>query len=221
MGAEEVVQKILADAKAEAERIKKQAEEKEAAEQAKLDEQLDDYKKQTEILAEKARKDRKLHLLAAARMDIAKELLGGKRGLLDEVFARAGEQLRNLPDNEYRKLMTKLMLEAVETGDEEVIIDNNETRIDQKFIKHINRELGPGYKGNLRLADVRQDLTAGFILKRGRIRNNVSIEVLLAQARKELEIELAKELFGNPNSDPLVETQITEYEEQATKCGTR
>ena len=197
MEAEQVVEKILADAKAEAEKIKKQADDKEAAEQAKLTEQLDEYKKQTQTLAKKAAKDKKLHLLAAGRMDIAKEYLAEKRRMLDEVFAQVRQQLQNLPDEEYCKFMTKLMLEAVETGDEEVIVDNEETRIDQKFIKQINRELGPGYKGNLRLADEKQNLGGGFILRRGRIKNNVSFDVLLARARKELEIDLAKELFEN------------------------
>jgi V/A-type H+-transporting ATPase subunit E len=197
MEAKEVVEKILSDARAEAERIKKQADEKEAAEQAKLGEQLDEYKKQTEALAQKAGKDKKLHLLAAARMDIAKEYLAGKREILGKVFAQAREKLQNLPDDDYRKLMTKLMLGAVETGDEEVIIDNNEVRIDQAFIEQVNRKLGPRQKGNLRLAKERQNLGGGFILRRGKIKNNVSLEVLLAQARKELEIELAKELFKN------------------------
>ena len=195
MEAEQVTEKILADARAEAEEIKKQADNKEAAEQAKLTEQLDEYKKQTEILAEKAGKDKKAHLLAAARMDIAKQFLAEKRKLLDEVFDKARQQLRNLPDEQYRKLMTELMLEAVETGDEEIIIDNNETRIDQQFIKQVNRKLGPGYKGNLRLANERHNLGGGFILRRGKIKNNVSLEVLLAIAHKDLEIELAKQLF--------------------------
>ena len=195
--AEQVVKKILADAKAEAERIKKQAEETQAAEQAKLDEQLSEYKKQTDVIAQKAGKDKKAHLLAAARMDIAKQLLAEKRKILDEVFDQARGQLENLSDEQYRKLITKLMLEAVETGDEEVIIDNEERRIDQEFIKSINQQLGPSRKGNLKLSEEKANLGRGFILKRGKIKNNVSIEVLLAQTRKELEIELAKELFEN------------------------
>jgi V/A-type H+-transporting ATPase subunit E len=196
MEAEQVVEKILADAKAEAEKVKKQADDKEAAEKAKLNKQLGEYNKQTELLAQKAGEDKKAHLLAAARMDIAKDYLTEKRKILDEVFAKARQKLQNLPDGEYCKLMTKLMLKAVETGDEEVIVDNNEKRIDQKFIKNINRELGPGYKGNLRLSGEKQNLGGGFILKRGKIKNSVSLEVLLNQARKELEIELAKKLFG-------------------------
>jgi len=196
MEAGQVVEKILADANAEADKIKKEAEEKEAAEQARLNEQLDEYKKQTEILAKKAGENEKSHVLAAARMDIAKEFLAEKRKILDEVFEQAHQQLQNLPDEEYRALIKKLILDAVETGDEEVVIDTKDKRIDREFIKKINSELGSGKKGNLKLSDQKQDIGAGFILKRGKIKTNVSIGVLLDQARKELEIELAKELFS-------------------------
>jgi len=196
MEAEQVVEKILADAKAEAEKIKKQADDQEAAEQAKLSEQLDEYNKQTELLAKKAGEDEKSHILAAARMDIAKEYLTEKRKILNEVFEQARRQLQNLPDEEYRDLIKKLILDAVETGDEEVVVDTKEKRIDREFIKKINSELASGKKGDLRLSDQKQDIGAGFILKRGKIKTNVSMEVLLGQARKELEIELAKELFS-------------------------
>jgi len=195
MEAGQVVEKILSDARAEAEKIKNQAQEKEAAEQAKLDEQLAEHRKQTEIIAQKASKAKKMHLLSAARMEIAKEFLAEKRKILDEVFAQAREQLLSLPDEQYRKLITDLMLKAVETGDEDVIIDTNENRIDQELINQVNKQLRSNGKGNLRLSDQRQDLGGGFILRRGKIKNNVSFEVLLTQARRELEIELAKELF--------------------------
>ena len=196
MEAEQVVEKILSDATAEAQGIAKEADEKGAAEQSRFEEQLAEYKKQTEVLAQKAGEEKKDHLLAAARMGINKEFLAEKRKLLDEVFARARKQLQNLPDEQYCKLMSDLMVAAVETGDEEVIIDNNETRIDQKFIKEVNRRLGPGYKGNLRLADEKQNIGGGFILRRGKIKNNVSLAVLLAQAREALEIELAQDMFS-------------------------
>jgi V/A-type H+-transporting ATPase subunit E len=130
-------------------------------------------------------------------MDIVKEYLAEKRKILDEVFEQARQQLQDLPDEEYRALIKKLLLDAIETGDEEVVVDTNEHRIDHEFIKQINRQLGPGYKGNLKLSNERQNLKAGFILTRGKVKTNVSVEVLLDQARKELEIELAKELFEN------------------------
>ncbi len=196
MEAEQVIEKILADARADAEKIKTQADEKEAAEKAKLNDQLNEHGKQTNTLAEKLGNEKKLHLLAAARMDISKEHLAEKCRILDEVFDQARQQLQNLSDDRYRELIRNLMLDAVETGDEEVIIDTNEKRIDEKFIKHINQKLGPERKGNLKLSKDTQRIGAGFILKRGKIKNNVSLNVLLAQARKELEIELAKDLFS-------------------------
>ncbi|MHC4069027.1 MAG: V-type ATP synthase subunit E [Planctomycetota bacterium] len=196
MEAEQVVEKILSEARNEAEAIKRKADEKEVAEQKKFEAELTEYKKQTEALAKKAASDEKAHLLAGARMEIAKEYLAEKRKILDEIFAKAREELKGLPDDKYQEIMKKLILSAVETGDEEVIVDTNEKRIDQKFIQQVNHELGSEYQGKLRLSDERQDIGCGFILKRGKIKNNASLDVLLADAREALEIELAKEVFG-------------------------
>ncbi len=195
MSAEEVIEKILADARAEAEQITDKAKVKAAAQQAELDKQMDEYRKQSEQLAEKAGRDEKLHLLATARMEIAKEFLAEKRKILDEVFEQARTQLQNLPDDEYRKFMSKLMAEAAESGNEEVVIDKNEKRIDQALIDEVNNQLSSGSDGKLKLCEEKQDLGGGFILRHGKIKNNVSLKVLLAQARENLEIELAKELF--------------------------
>ena len=192
---QQVINKILSEAQAEADKIKSEAQQKLSAEQAQIDKQLSDYKTQTGELAKKAGEDKKAHMLAAARMDIAKEYLAEKRKLLAEVFDKAREQLAKMPDDEYRNLMKKLMVAAVETGDEEVVVDTNEKRIDHELIKQVNRELGPGFHGNLRLSEDKEDIGGGFVLRRGRIRNNVSLAVLLDDAKKNMEIDLAKELF--------------------------
>jgi V/A-type H+-transporting ATPase subunit E len=197
MDAEQVVEKILADANSQAEKIKAQANERQAAEQAKAAKQLDEYKKQTETLAQKTATEKKEHILAAARMDIAKQYLAEKRKILDEVFEQAKAALQNLDDENYRRLMAKLVIEAVATGDEKVIVDHNESRINQDFIDDINGRLASEGKGNLKLSEEKRDLGAGCILKRGSIMTNASLEVLLAQARKELEIELAGQLFAD------------------------
>jgi V/A-type H+-transporting ATPase subunit E len=194
MDAEQVISKILSDAQAEAVKIRRDAEEKEKAEQAQLNSQLQEYQTQTEELAKKAGEDKKSHILAAARMEIAKELLAEKRKLLDKVFEKAQKQIETLPDNEYRQIMAKLMVSAVETGDEEVVVDNNEKRINQEFISEVNRQLGS--KGHLKLSGQREIIGGGFILTRGKIKTNASIPVLLEEARKDLETELAEELFS-------------------------
>ncbi len=113
MEAEQVTEKILADAKTEADKIKSEAEKIQAQEKAKLNEELAEYKKQTEVLAQKAAKDKKAHLLAAARMNLAKQFLAEKRKILDDLFQQARQKLMNMPDKDYRRFMTKLMLDAV------------------------------------------------------------------------------------------------------------
>ena len=196
MNADNVIEKILSQAREEASKIKAQADESAAAEKVKLDKELTEYEKQTVILANSAADEKKSHLLAAARMDVAKELLAEKRQILDGIFATAQVHLENLPDDEYRRIMTELMVQAVEVGDEEIVVDTNETRIDADFVKQVNDKLTSDGKGNLKLASEKQNIEGGFILTRGKIRNNVSLPVLLSQAREQLEMDLAKELFA-------------------------
>ena len=116
MEADQVITKILSDARAQADAIKKQAEEREAAETAKLNEELARFEEATKAMAEKAGADERSQRLAVARMEAAKEYAATKASLLDEVFVQARQKLETLPDAEYRELMGKLMAAAVETG---------------------------------------------------------------------------------------------------------
>jgi V/A-type H+-transporting ATPase subunit E len=200
MEAEQVVEKILSEARAQAEAVKAEAQQKAAAAEAQLETKLAEYRKQTEKLSAQGAEDKKARMLAAANMDIKKEYLAAKVSLLDEVFEKVRQRIKELSDEEYEHLITQLMTKAVETGDEQVIIGAEEKRIDHSLIKQINRKLGPGYKGNLNLSQERANIDAGFILRRGKIQVNVSIDVLLAAARDKFEIELAEELFGTVSS---------------------
>jgi len=195
MEAQQVVEKILSEAGKEADAIKKQAEEQAADEQRKLDRQLAQFGDQTAALAQRAAERMKMQLLAAARMEIVKENLAEKKSILDEVFENVRRHILEMPDEQYLQLMQNLMLKTVETGNEEVIVDTNEKRIDKKFIDKINSQLGDGFERNLKFAEQREDIGAGFILRRGKIKNNASLDVLITQAREKLEIELARELF--------------------------
>ena len=196
METEQVVEKILSQAGAEADKILAEAKETGAEEEKQLAEQLSDYRDETRSLAETAAADKKLRMLAAARMDIRKELTAAKNAILDEVFAGAAKQISSLQEQEYQAFISSLMSKAVETGDEEVVIGKNESRIDDSLIKQINGKLGSGFKGGLHLAEDRADIEGGFILRRGNIQTNVSIEVMLAQVKEELETELGQELFS-------------------------
>jgi V/A-type H+-transporting ATPase subunit E len=190
MNSEQVVEKILSEANAEAEKIKATAGQKCAQAEAELESRLADYEKETKVLAGQAGEDKKARMLATANMERRKEYLAAKIALLDKVFGKLRERIKGLSDSEYENLIASLMIKAVQSGDEEVVIGKGEKRITQELIKKINRKLGPGFKGNLHLARDRADIDGGFILRRGKIQVNVSVDVLVAGARDQLEIEL-------------------------------
>lgn len=195
MNAEQVVNKIISEAQEQADKIVAEAKEAAEAQLVKLDAQVSDFRKETETLAAEAADDKKSRMLAMARMDIRKEYLAAKVGLLDKVFDQARQKICSMPDDQYRQLIIDLMVPAVQSGDEQVLVGNNETRIDTNLIKEVNRKLGPGFKGNLMLAKETAEIDSGFILKRKKVQVNVSAEVLIAKARETLEIELSGELF--------------------------
>lgn len=197
MQAEQVIDKILSDARAQADAVKRQAEEREAAETARLNEDLARFDEETQALAEKAAADERSQRLAVARMEAAKEYVAAKAALLDDVFTQARAKIEKLPDAEYRALMAKLMVEAVETGEEKVIPGKNDTRVDAQLVADVNAKLKDQGKGKLTLAEEKHNFDAGFLLQRGRIRTNVSLDVLVEQARKDLEIEVARDLFSS------------------------
>lgn len=196
MNAEQVVEKILSQARAEADQIMGEARDKAAAQKADLDTELAEFNKKTQDLTQDAREDKLQRMMASARMSNAKQLLAAKAGILNDVFDKAKAAVNQLPNDKYLALMAAIMKKSVETGDEEVIVGKNETRINEDFIKKINRELGAGFKGNLRLSSQRGQFSGGFILSRGKVRINACTDVLVDRLRESMAMELTAELFA-------------------------
>jgi V/A-type H+-transporting ATPase subunit E len=194
MDANQVVEKILAEAAAEAEKIKAEADEKIKGLRTAGEEELSKYRKETERLARIAGEERKATILASSRIAISKEMTETKRNLLNTVIEKAGQQIKNLDNKEYLSIMENLILRAVKTGNEEVVIGKNEKHIDENFIRNINQKLAG--KGNRRIASDRADIEAGFILRQNRIRVNAGLDVMLKVAAGQLESRLAEQLFG-------------------------
>ena len=195
MNAEEVVKKINADANAEADLIRADSRNKAEAENASLEAKLVDYRIRTDELAKEAAAEKISRMLANARMELRKELLAVKQEILSEVFEKAKSRLVGSSDDEYRKLIVALLTKAVETGSETVIVGKDEKLINNSFIKQFNRSLGPGFKGNLLLDNETANICGGFILRRGKVQTNVSIDVLVDQIYEDIGPEIAAELF--------------------------
>lgn len=195
MNAEQVVDKILSQAKAEADKILSAANDAANKEKLHLNKELETYVQATSKAADDAGKDKLARMLAAARMQNARQLLSTKGQILDELFGRIKKRIDQMPDNEYLELIKKMLFKTVQTGQEEVIVGKNETRINPAFLSQLNSELARQTKGELKLSSTREDITGGFILSSGKVRINASTDVIVSQLRSSMEMDFANQLF--------------------------
>ena len=143
-------------------------------------------------------KEERRSKLAIAQLDFRKALLMEKRRLLDETFDAAFEDIRNLGDEDYRKLFKKLTLQVAEEGNGRIFISNKDRkRITPSLIEEINRDLHKmGKSATLELAEEEVGIDGGFILKMGRIEINCSLSSLFKTMKEELESEVSGILFS-------------------------
>ncbi len=130
-----------------------------------------------------------------ADLSCRRERLEVKQRLLDELFHRALQAMSGMEDGAYRTFVTNLMLEAA-AGDEQVVVSPQENRIDAQLLADVNACLkAAGRKGELKLSERREPMAGGFILDSRGVEMNCSFEMLVRQARPELEKEAAALLF--------------------------
>jgi len=195
MNGNQIIDFILSDARRQADEIVRQVNEQRALQASALDREMAAFDQETERLAREAAESRKSQLLAAARMQNGRQILAAKGQILDQLFARVKERIEKLPDNEYLDLIRKLLHKTVQTGQEEVVVGKNETRINAAFLNKLNVELLWQAKGGLKLSQHREDIGGGFVLVAGKVRINSSTDVMVNQLRDKMEMELATELF--------------------------
>ena len=195
--ANKIIERILADARQEAEAIRAQAQERAAGiisegEREAQKTQEDILKKAEDDAAERHRR-----IVSMDALEGRKATLAAKETLLEEAFQRAHRGLEEMDTPSYQKVIRSLLLAAVQTGAEEVIIaPADKKRITAEFIRGINDEIRTqGRAGCLTLKIEDRPLQGGFILRSGGIDINNSFAALLKSVREELEPKAAAILF--------------------------
>jgi V/A-type H+-transporting ATPase subunit E len=183
--------------------------------QAKADLIIDDAKKQAQEIIEKANakavlRAEEIHKKATAEaaeklkinnsmleLEMRKEMLSTKQQLIEEVFQTALDSLSKMESNEYEATLLKLIIDAVESGDEEILLSSQDkNRLPADFIGKLNQALvQAGKKGNLKISDETRSIMGGFVLKAEGVELNYSFEALLRMYRDEIEPEVAAILF--------------------------
>ena len=139
---------------------------------------------------EKQEVHRRRHIVA--ELDVRKEDLGARRVLIDNALENALGILSGIPSDRYAAFMEKLLEEAMETGDEILLLCKDEKVITKNWLETFNKK----HKAKLVISDENISTRGGFILRKGRVDTNCSWEMLLDSLRIELEAEVVKRLFA-------------------------
>ena len=200
MSLEKILERIERDAQSEVDRIKGRA-------SATADEIVKKAQAEAEALKIQALEDAKLEaeqrkerLIATARLDLRKARLAEKQNAIDAAFREAVENLLDMEDAEYRKVLRDMILPNVKTGGEELILsERDKAGLGEKLLEEVNHQLAEsGKEGKLTLSQDTYDILGGFILRRGDIELNSSFETLFKSSRGDLESEVSKILFPEP-----------------------
>ncbi|MFH1501706.1 MAG: V-type ATP synthase subunit E [Candidatus Eisenbacteria bacterium] len=181
--ADEEAGKILEQARAEADTIAAQGRAKAEAQREKL-----------EGAARQRAVEERNRIITHAKLSSRRDVLTEKQRLIDRVFEDTRKSIVNMGRDEYQRLIASFLEGAAESAECEIIVDPQETRIDQAFLDRI----AAGIDGcTFRMSDERRPIGGGFVLKRGRTETNCTLETILRDARERLESEVAKTLFSS------------------------
>lgn len=188
MSTQQIIERIRADALAEAQAIVAQAEEKAAKLREEAEERIAAAEKEARDEAEERRAvilDKKA---AAARLDSAKLLLKEKRKVIETVYDEALSRLMSLSKEDSVALIARLLEAYAEEGDEVYFSKN--------FAYEEEAKLLPVFaEKKLRVSLEKLSIEGGVRLKGEKADKDLSYAALLQADKEEYQAELAKKIF--------------------------
>ena len=222
-GLEKITNRILDEARAEAEAIINGARKESEAIRAEYEAKADAIKLRISDDAEREGFDLIARAKAASANEKRSAVLRMQSRILDVTFESAKKQIRSQNDEQYTKTLTGLLSAALteqvkierETlelyGEEEItrtdayeVILNAHDR--DRYGETVVRETRAKLRGTLEdgvleklcLADAVASIEGGLILRCGSIETNCSLELIFEQLRADLEGEVSHALFTSP-----------------------
>ncbi len=148
---------------------------------------------------EKARyKHEHAHSADRAAVDSAckRRILECKVGLIEKVCEGVLEKLRNMPDDEYFKMLGRLVTNRMRSGEGVLELSQKDLdRVPADFELSLNNE-AKKIGGRIRLNTEAADIPDGFILTYGLISENCSFEAVMESEKDGIRDTAARELFG-------------------------
>ena len=188
MSKQEVVERILSDAKSEAEATIKSAEEKAAALKAAALARVETLKKETEEEMKEYALSVSEKKAAAARLESAKILLKEKRKVIDRIYELALARLVALDKESCLLMSERLLKEYAEEGDEICFAENFAFADEVKILPVV-------LERKLKISSQRVKMSGGFKLVGVSSDKDLSYEAILSADRERHQASLALEIF--------------------------
>ena len=125
---------------------------------------------------------------SVADLESRKMKLAAKQEVIEASYSRAAEKLRELDDDKYQEFMTGLLEEFKTEGGEVLVNAEDRARMSGLLEKKFSGT-------DLKLSQDTADIKGGFILRRGNISYNASVEQLLENVKGQATSEIASLLF--------------------------
>lgn len=191
MSKEAIIDKILSDANLKADAIIGEANEKADEIISIAAAQCKEYLQQNNAEIDKLTLDIDARSRSVAELDTRKLLLAAKTQVLNSVYAKTLEKLRNLDKEQYSALIFS-MLENAKDGDVVTISEREKDIITKESLADFAKKKGI----SLTLADKFGDFDGGVVISENGVDNNFTLEVEVALLREQTETKIAKEIFG-------------------------
>lgn len=188
MSMQEITNRILSDASNEAQAILEKAEENAARLLAEASARAEKIKRTTEADVTEKRNGILDKKAAAARLDGAKLLLKEKRKVIDAIYDEAHSRLLELSKENTLNLIESLLTQYAEDGDEICFAQDFAYENEALAFPVIE-------KRHLTISSQRAKIDGGMLLKGVKSDKDLSYVALLAADRAENEARLAAEIF--------------------------
>jgi V/A-type H+/Na+-transporting ATPase subunit E len=190
---EAIGERILTEARTEAERIESSADKQAREMMAAAKEHRAGRMAQAVDAARREAERSKRQRLAQAKLAARDGVISAKQEIIDEAFRRAGQKIASVSGERYVDLLAGLISRRA-AGGEEIVLDAADPQMNRMVIDRANALRTPEGE-QIRLAPPKPGLGAGFVLRRQDVEESYLFRRLLESAREELEPEVAAIIF--------------------------
>ena len=191
MALEQITNRILDDAKQEAETILKEAKDRVTAIEAEANAECEKIK--SDFVVRFKDEETEIYKTSAivGKLDVAKIQLQGKRDLIAATNALALQKLQSLKKNEYLEFMTKL-LDKID-ADGVMMLGNEEKYITKKWLADYCKQKGK----EISISEKQSNFVGGFIFYTENKTYDLSFEMLLKNYNEKCESTVVKHLLDS------------------------